>query len=542
MTPLTPLRKALGDPQLLGGALPGLSWRAWRILLIAAMGERLTVPERERFEQLTGRKREPGKPVEEFVAVIGRRGGKSKALATLAAYIAGLCEHQLVRGETGVVLCIAPDQRQASIVLDFAAAAFEQSPILRQLIVNRTSDALELSNNVSIEVRAASFRRLRGPTYCAVICDESAFWMSDEWSSNPDVEIINAVKPGLATTGGPLVIASSPYARRGLLWERFRRHFGAKGDKQILVAKGASRVLNPSLPASVVTRAYARDAASAAAEYGASFRTDIEAFVALEVVEACVGDHIELPPSGALKYHAGTDPSGGSGDSMTCCIAHAEGQRIVIDAIREVRPPFSPEAVVDEFCALLKTYRVRSVTGDRYGGEFCRQPFRLRGIEYRLADKAKSDLYRDLLPVLNSGGVLLPKSDKLVAQLVGLERRTARGGRDSIDHAPNSHDDLANAVALACSVVANARQIVPPHMASWSDPFAGFRRMREQEVAAAEAERNCAGWTHPLSGRTIPGSQPCQVNFREVEERRLKNHVEGATVRRGVVYSMGKGR
>jgi hypothetical protein len=35
----TSLRAALEDPALLGNALPGGSWRAWRIILIAAMGE-----------------------------------------------------------------------------------------------------------------------------------------------------------------------------------------------------------------------------------------------------------------------------------------------------------------------------------------------------------------------------------------------------------------------------------------------------------------------------------------------------------------------
>jgi hypothetical protein len=107
----------------------------------------------------------------------GRRGGKSRALATFAAYISGLAEHpSLVPGERGVVLCIAPDTRQASIALEYCAAAFEQSPILRSLIVGRTTDTLSLSNGVDIEVRAASFRRLRGPTYVAVIADEAAFW------------------------------------------------------------------------------------------------------------------------------------------------------------------------------------------------------------------------------------------------------------------------------------------------------------------------------------------------------------------------------
>jgi hypothetical protein len=78
-----------------------------------------------------------------------------------------------------------------------------------------------------------------------VIADEAAFWYSDEFSSNADIEILNAVRPGLATTGGPLIMASSPYARRGALWETYRRHFGASGDPLILVAQGTSRDFNP---------------------------------------------------------------------------------------------------------------------------------------------------------------------------------------------------------------------------------------------------------------------------------------------------------
>ena len=110
MKPRATIRKALSA--LLGSVLDGTSWRAWRVLLIAAMGEALTADERAVFTKLTGREREPGQRVEEFVAVIGRRGGKSRAMATLASYIAGFCDHTLVHGERGIVLCIAPDQRQ----------------------------------------------------------------------------------------------------------------------------------------------------------------------------------------------------------------------------------------------------------------------------------------------------------------------------------------------------------------------------------------------------------------------------------------------
>jgi hypothetical protein len=78
--PRISIRKALSDDNLLGNALPGPTWRNWRILLIALMGEALLDDERPAFREMTGRDREAGFRVEEFVAVIGRRGGKSRGL------------------------------------------------------------------------------------------------------------------------------------------------------------------------------------------------------------------------------------------------------------------------------------------------------------------------------------------------------------------------------------------------------------------------------------------------------------------------------
>jgi phage terminase large subunit-like protein len=137
MKPKISLREALSDPGLLGNILAGDSWKAWRVILIAAMGEELTDDERPIFTALTGREREPLQRIEELAAVVGRRGGKSRSMATLAAYIGSLCRHNLVLGEQGIVLLIAPDQKQAKVTLDYCAAAFDQSPILRQLVVNR---------------------------------------------------------------------------------------------------------------------------------------------------------------------------------------------------------------------------------------------------------------------------------------------------------------------------------------------------------------------------------------------------------------------
>ena len=266
------------------------------------------------------------------------------------------------------------------------------------------------------------------------------------------------MRPCLGTTNGPLIIISSPYSRRGETWEIYARHFGEQGDPLILVAQGASRDLNPSLPQSVVDRAMERDAVSASAEYGAQWRSDIEGFISVEVIKSItlIGRH-ELPYDRETSYVGFVDAAGGGGqDSMTLAIAHCErrddGERAVavLDCLREVRPPFSPQSAVADFCSTLAAYHITKIAGDRWGGEFVREQFETRGVTYECSEQPKSDLYRELVPLLNSRNVELLDHPRMDAQFVGLERRTNRGsGKDVIDHAPNAHDDLANAVTGA---------------------------------------------------------------------------------------------
>ena len=109
--------------------------------------------------------------------------------------------------------------------------------------------------------------------------------------------------------------------------------------------------MNATIPAQTVAEALAEDAGAAAREWLANFRTDCERLFTREVVEGAVapGRH-ELPPVRATRYFGFTDPSGGSADAMTAAVAHVEGQRIVVDAVRERVPPFSPAKVTLRVC------------------------------------------------------------------------------------------------------------------------------------------------------------------------------------------------
>ena len=466
MKPLLTMREALADGHLFAPILGGESWASWRVLLIAMCGEHLTDEERIVFLTLTSRATEPHQIIEEFWGIIGRRGGKSRAMAVLAVWIAALCDHSdcTVPGERPLVLIIAQNQRQAAVIFGYIKAIFDHTPMLAKLIVARTFDSLKLSTGISIEVRPANFRGLRGVTAVAVLADETAFWYSDESSANADSEILAAVRPALGTTGGPLICISSPYARRGETWDAYSRHYGPKGDSLILVAQGASRDLNPTLPQSVIDRAMERDPASASAEYGACFRSDITGYISVEVIGAItVSGRFELPYLSDINYAAFVDAAGGSGqDSMTLAIAHAERRNdgdvvvAVLDCIREIRPPFSPQSVVSELCETLSAYQITKVTGDRWGGEFVREKFEQRSISYEVSEKPKSDLYRELIPLLNSRNVELLDHPRMAAQFVALERLTNRGsGKDVIDHPPHRHDDLANSVCGALLLAAS---------------------------------------------------------------------------------------
>ena len=459
MHKLMPMRAFLESRDHMGGKdmLAGESWRAWRIVLIAAMGEALTPDERVTFTELTGRTQEPGTPVEEFWGVVGRRGGKSRAIAALGVYLAVCLDHRsiLAPGQVGLVPILSASKEQASEILNFAIGMFATAPGLRGMLASDpTAETITLKSRIELQIRAAAFRRARGFTAIAAIGDEVCFWRSEQ-TVNPDVEILNALRPSLATTGGPLVVISSAYAKRGEVYRAYRDHFGADGDPLVLVVKASSKAMNPGLSQRFLDRAYEKDPVSAASEFGSEFRNDIDSFITEEIVRPTIlKDVFEIPPKDGVHYTGFVDGASGSGggDSMTMGIAYKDEGGAVLACLLERRPPFDPEAVTEEFAKALKRYRVNKVTGDKWAAGFVEAAFRRHGIAYEASAAPKSDLYKELTPLMASGSVKLLDNARMIVQLLALERRTARGGKDSIDHPPRGHDDLINA---ACGALVN---------------------------------------------------------------------------------------
>jgi hypothetical protein len=144
----------------------------------------------------------PGAAAAYLWLVIGRRGGKSFAMALIAVFLAVLKDWRkyLSPGERAIVLLVAADREQAKILIS--------PPILQSHVLNVTTSEIELKGGVTIEVVTRSYRSVRGRSVCVAVLDELAFWRDDD-SANPDSEVLNAVRASMATFGGDAMVISS---------------------------------------------------------------------------------------------------------------------------------------------------------------------------------------------------------------------------------------------------------------------------------------------------------------------------------------------
>ena len=462
---MTNILDAVSDPKLFAPWFKDpASWERWFAFLAALFNLPMTPEQFATYQQCTNRSEPPGERIKQAWLICGRRSGKSFMLALVAVFLACFHDYQqyLSPGERGTILILAKDRRQARTIFRFIRAMLNEIPMLRPMVERELAESFDLANRISIEVATANFRTVRGYCVVAGLCDEIAHWLGED-SANPDKEILTALKPAMVTIPNAMLLcASSPYAKRGAMFDAYTRYYGKGGP--VLVWSAPSTTMNPTIPQWEIDEALAADPADASAEWLACFRDDIADFVQREAVMACVDVGIrERPPQpDKFKYFSCTDPSGGSGgDSMTCCIAHKEGDVIVVDALRENLSPFDPESVVTEYKELFRTYGVHQTYGDRYASEWVAGAFEKRGIKYNHVGAPRSSLYLNLLPKLNSKTVKLLDHSRSINQICSLERRTSRGGNDSVDHPKNGHDDLSNVIAGVCYALANVKVQAP---------------------------------------------------------------------------------
>jgi hypothetical protein len=416
----------------------------------------------ELLEHHSGLSKWPSKPYKEATLISGARGRKTETAADIITYesIFNVPPHSA--GEQVHHIVVAPTRKQSGLCKNYVSARFNQNALFGSFMVHEVREHIYLNNSAVISVLSSDYKTLQGFTAAVAVVDEAAYMDSE--GQRPLIEVIRTLKARLLSTDGTLIKITTPYGKFGPVFDDFKRHWGVDGAS-VLVFKATTLEMNPTLKSELIEQALQDDYEGSKALYLAEFRDDRETYVSIEVVEACVvPGRYELPFVSGENYASFCDPAGGSGkDSMTLAIGHTqEDGTKVVDVLREVRPPFSPDETVQDFAKLLKGYGLYRVVGDRYGGDWPAERFRAYGIEYEVSPKVKSDLYKEMLPDLNAGRVELLDSERLVNQIVSLERRVSRGGRSTIDHpaAGSKHDDLANAVAGLVTILSERRKKV----------------------------------------------------------------------------------
>jgi hypothetical protein len=195
------------------------------------------------------------------------------------------------------------------------------------------------------------------------------------------------------------------------------------------------------------------DPQAAAAEWLGEFRSDLQQFLDDALVDDAMDSQrpLEIPPREDLNYSAFVDVSGGRHDASVIAIGHAEkgesdAQYYVADVVRGFRAPHDPASAVRDFASLAKEYRVTEIFGDAYAADWVSGAFAEAGVSYRRSALNRSALYLEGLPLFVRGLVKIPDHSILARELRLLERRTTRGGRDSVDHGTSGSDDHANAL------------------------------------------------------------------------------------------------
>ena len=460
---IKPLSDAMLDKDIFGKTFGGPSFANWRTVAKVLEGAPLARAELALYRELTGRKKPPAEPFREAYLIKPRRAGGTLFAAALGLH-AALQDYRdrLGPGEVATVALIACDRRQARQLVNYVRGLIADSALIGAEVANETQETISFAHRVNLEVHTTSFRSTRGYSYAAVICDEMAFWR-DEYSATPDIELIRAVRPGLANLNGRLIGLSSPHARRGHLFDMYSRHYGK--DSDVLVIKAQHSQLNPTIDPKIIERAMAEDPEAARAEWFGEFRGDVSQWLPDELIDAA----LEGRTGGRKRPEvAFVDVSGGRHDASCLAIAHAEDSgnasdrsppRLVLDVLEHVKAPHDPASVVERFCNILKGRRLSRVTGDRYAGEWCAGAFKQGGITYESSELDKSSIYLEVLPALSDRRVTLLNDKRLITELRMLERRPRTGGRpDQVDHPANAHDDAANAAAGALWLAGRASQ------------------------------------------------------------------------------------
>jgi len=154
----------------------------------------------------------------QMILLCSRQSGKSTITAVLAA-------HQAAFVADSLVLLLSPSLRQSSElyrkVREVLAALGDAAPPATETSALR----LEFANGGRVVCLPGTEATIRGYSAPALVIEDEA--------SRVDDALYQAVRPMLATSGGRLILLSTPWGKRGHFWQTWER--GGEGWHRVRV-------------------------------------------------------------------------------------------------------------------------------------------------------------------------------------------------------------------------------------------------------------------------------------------------------------------
>lgn len=447
-----------------------------------------------------------------LVAVCGRRGGKTYTLISLRLlHLALTCDVSMVRpGQRPVALVIAPNEKLRQEAVNYALGAARAHPSMRQWLqlprgareddvfsefaIRRPHDGVIVSFEGG--VATAGGYGGRGRALVGLALDEVAFFR-DKSSKVNDEDILNAASKAVLP-GGQIIIASSPWSKRGVLWERYTANVGK--PTSAIAVHAPTTLLNPApWIAEQVEAERARDPDAARHEYDAEFLdAGTTAFFDDALIESCIDDALNdgrMPNPGEL-VRAGGD-TGLRSDSATLAIGHLVGTQILTGELVEMRPepnkPLKPSEVAQTFRARCDAHGVTYYTAD---GHYWDAVLEYMGtIPCAQYTGSPDEAFVRARSLMRQGRVRIPRNDRLLRQLREVEGRPKPGGGIAITMPrwrTGGHGDIAQALVLMLSALGGDVAQAPTPKAGTPEWEAADRERRRAEYN--RRSRDNAGW------------------------------------------------
>ncbi len=372
-----------------------------------------------------------------LVACLGRQCGKTSTIAVKAIHFA-------YTNPKTTTLIVSPSLRQSMIMFDRILGYIHASRWPPKSVKRKTRTVIQLINGSRIIALPCSENLLRGYTADMVIVDEAAFL---------DENVITSILfPMLATTGGSLILLSTPWGKENLFYRAFMdpkysSHRVRSSECPLIGAEFLEEQRR-----NMTEEAYRM-------EYEAEFAEAATSYFSQDLIRSCVDPALELEadleaakPEGGDHY-AGCD-LGKLQDYSVLAVVRRDGDQVRLVLLREFPLETAYPTVIGAVVRANEKFGLRRLLVDQGGvGEAVMDEIRGQGLTNAegapFSGEKKAEYLANLRIRMEQGQFRMPYDRRLCQQMNEQQYEYTKNGKLRFWHPPNSHDDQLWALALA---------------------------------------------------------------------------------------------